>query len=49
MSALPMPATDRLETQVAAAREWFARPRFDGIVRLHTAQRGRGPAGHDPA
>jgi isocitrate lyase len=26
------------ETQVAAAREWFAQPRFDGIVRLHTAR-----------
>ena len=26
------------ETQVAAAREWLDRPRFDGIVRLHTAR-----------
>ena len=26
------------ETQVAAAREWFAQARFDGIVRLHTAR-----------
>ena len=26
------------ETQVAAAREWFALARFDGIVRLHTAR-----------
>ena len=26
------------ETQEAAAREWFAQPRFDGIVRLHTAR-----------
>ena len=26
------------ETQVAAAREWFAHARFDGIVRLHTAR-----------
>jgi isocitrate lyase len=26
------------ETQVGAAREWFAQPRFDGIVRLHTAR-----------
>jgi isocitrate lyase len=26
------------ETQVAAAREWFATSRFDGIVRLHTAR-----------
>jgi isocitrate lyase len=29
---------DPFETQVAAAREWFAQPRFDGIVRLHTAR-----------
>ena len=26
------------ETQVAAAREWFAQSRFDGIVRLHSAR-----------
>ena len=26
------------EKQVAAAREWFAQARFDGIVRLHTAR-----------
>ncbi len=26
------------ETQVAAAREWLAQARFDGIVRLHTAR-----------
>ena len=26
------------ESQVAAAREWFAQSRFDGIVRLHTAR-----------
>ena len=26
------------ETQVAAARAWFGEPRFDGIVRLHTAR-----------
>ncbi len=26
------------ETQVAAANEWFAGSRFDGIVRLHTAR-----------
>jgi len=26
------------ETQVVAARDWFAQPRFDGIVRLHTAR-----------
>ena len=26
------------ETQVAAAAEWFGQPRFDGIVRLHTAR-----------
>ena len=26
------------DQQVADAQEWFANPRFDGIVRLHTAQ-----------
>jgi len=26
------------ETQVAVAREWFAQPRFEGTVRLHTAR-----------
>jgi isocitrate lyase len=26
------------EAQVAAARDWFAQPRFEGIVRLHTAR-----------
>ena len=26
------------ETQVTAARKWFAQTRFDGIVRLHTAR-----------
>ena len=26
------------ETQVAAARDWCAQSRFDGIVRLHTAR-----------
>ncbi len=26
------------EAQVAAAREWFAQSRFDGLVRLHTAR-----------
>ena len=26
------------ETQVAAAREWFDQPRFDGVVRLHTTR-----------
>ncbi|MEO8571565.1 MAG: isocitrate lyase ICL2 [Chloroflexota bacterium] len=31
-------ATDAFETQVAAAREWFAQSRFDGILRLHTAR-----------
>ena len=38
MTALPMTAEDRLETQVEVAREWFARSRFEGIVRLHTAR-----------
>jgi isocitrate lyase len=31
-------ATNLFETQVAAAREWFETPRFEGIVRLHTAR-----------
>ncbi len=31
-------ANNDFETQVVAAREWFARSRFDGIVRLHTAR-----------
>ena len=31
-------ATNLFETQVAAAREWFATSRFEGIVRLHTAR-----------
>ena len=25
-----------LDQQVSAAKDWFARPRFDGIVRLYT-------------
>ncbi len=34
-----MPTTaDPFEIQVDAAREWFAQPRFEGIVRLHTAR-----------
>ncbi len=36
MSALSTSTTDPFETQVADAREWFAQPRFEGIVRLHT-------------
>ena len=31
-------AISPFETQAAAAREWFAHSRFDGIVRLHTAR-----------
>jgi len=31
-------ATNAFETQVAVAREWFAKSRFEGIVRLHTAR-----------
>jgi isocitrate lyase len=31
-------ARSQFETQVAAAREWFAQSRFDGILRLHTAR-----------
>ncbi len=38
ISAPPLPGMSPFETQVAAAREWFSRPRFDGIVRLHTAR-----------
>ena len=33
----PVRALSPFEEQVAAAREWFDRPRFEGIVRLHTA------------
>lgn len=32
------PTRDAFEEQVALARRWFAMPRFDGIVRLHTAR-----------
>ncbi len=28
--------TTKLEQQIAAAKEWFARPRFDGITRLYS-------------
>jgi isocitrate lyase len=38
MGALSVPVMSSFETQVAAAREWFAQSRFDGIVRLHTAR-----------
>ena len=38
MSTLSVPNMNSVETQVAVAREWFARSRFDGIVRLHTAR-----------
>ena len=38
MKALATSAVDQFEPQVTAAREWFAQPRFDGIVRLHTAR-----------
>ena len=31
-------AMGSFETQVEAAREWFAQSRFDGIVRLHSAR-----------
>jgi len=34
----PAIATSTFESQVAAARDWMAGPRFDGIVRLHTAR-----------
>ena len=29
---------NQYETQVSAARDWLAQPRFDGILRLHTAR-----------
>ena len=32
------PTMSSFETQVDAARHWIAQPRFDGIVRLHTAR-----------
>jgi isocitrate lyase len=38
MDALPFPESNSFEAQVAVAREWFAQPRFEGIVRLHTAR-----------
>jgi isocitrate lyase len=31
-------AMSPFETQITAARKWFAQTRFDGIVRLHTAR-----------
>ena len=33
-----VPTLTPFEEQVAAAREWFDQPRFEGIVRLHTAR-----------
>ena len=38
MTTIAPSTVDSFELQVAAAREWFAQPRFDGIVRLHTAR-----------
>ena len=38
MSAPSVLDMNSFETQVAVAREWFAQPRFEGIVRLHTAR-----------
>jgi len=38
MTTIAPSTVDSFEPQVAAAREWFAQPRFDGIVRLHTAR-----------
>ena len=37
IDTLPRSAPDSFEWQLAATRDWFAQPRFDGIVRLHTA------------
>jgi isocitrate lyase len=34
----PDVAPDAIEAQVVATREWLGQPRFDGIVRLHTAR-----------
>ena len=39
----------RFGSQVAAAREWFAQPRFDGILRLHTAREVAAQQGTIPA
>ena len=36
--AEPAPATRFIEDQVAAARAWMDGPRFERIVRLHTAR-----------
>jgi len=38
MVSAAIPAMKSFETQVDAAREWVAQPRFKGIVRLHTAR-----------
>ncbi len=38
MQARVTSAVDPFETQITTVREWFAQPRFDGIVRLHTAR-----------
>ena len=37
------------DQQIAAAQEWFANPRFAGIVRLHTAQQVAEQQGTIPA
>ena len=37
VSAPFIPTVNSYEANVAATRAWFAQPRFDGIVRLHTA------------
>ena len=52
--AEPPPATRFIEDQLAAARAWMDGPRFDRIVRLHTAQdvaeqRGSIPTDHTVA
>ena len=35
------------DEQVATAKQWFASPRFAGIVRLYSPAPGRRAAGHD--
>jgi len=35
---MPTPTMNTFDEQVAAAQQWFASPRFEGIVRLHSAQ-----------
>jgi isocitrate lyase len=45
MTPTANPAMSSFEAQVNAAHEWLAQPRFDGIVRLHTAREVAGQQG----